>query len=241
MYRFRRRESVAVEFAAFQCRLASRLDLAPKWERPYSRGMSWVRLKSPFCDHPFRWSETARKAPSLSVWLFTASNRFFFFFFFNWPLGLNRACLDSAKCSIYFSCWAASIFCQHRSSARYTHTHTHTHTHTYCCTSLRITHARTHTAAGLFWVFLLCLCWVINNSALLIILCTTSLLHNLRRFVGDRLLPKANTVTSLVAASLCSCHLKVSWWRPPNRAQYSNIFAFSNMPEGQDRSPVRYI
>ena len=34
-----------------------------------------------------------------------------FFFFFNWPLGLSRVCLDSAKCSIYFSCWAASIFC----------------------------------------------------------------------------------------------------------------------------------
>ena len=40
---------------------------------------------------------------------------------------------------------------------------------------------------------------------------------------------------------LRGCHLKVSRRRPPNRAQYSNILAFSNMPEGQDKSPVRYI
>ena len=237
MNRLRRRESAAVEFAAFrQCRLASRLDLAPKWERPYSWGMSWVPLRSPFVIiHAVDLRLRGRHRRSVFGFS-AASNRLFFF---NWPLGLNRVCLDSAKCSIYFSCWAASIFCQRRFSARCTHTHT------YCCTSLRIT-CDTHahlpcSVARLFWVFLLCLCWVINNSALLIILCTTSFLHNARRFVGDRLLPKANTDNSLGAASLCSCHLKVSWWRPPNRAQYSNIFAFSNMPEGQDKSPVRYI
>ena len=32
---------------------------------------------------------------------------------------------------------------------------------------------------------------------------------------------------------LCGCHLKVSRRRPPNRAQYSNILAFSNMPEAK--------
>ena len=37
---------VHVEYAAFQRRLASRL--AVKWDRPYSRVMSWVRLKSQF-------------------------------------------------------------------------------------------------------------------------------------------------------------------------------------------------
>ena len=60
---------VCVEFAAFQCRLATRL--APKWEQPYSRATVVGSLEITVCDHPCRWSETARKAPSLSVWLFS--------------------------------------------------------------------------------------------------------------------------------------------------------------------------
>ena len=60
---------VCVEFAAFQCRLATRL--APKREQPYSRATVVGSLEITVCDHPCRWSETARKALSLSVWLFS--------------------------------------------------------------------------------------------------------------------------------------------------------------------------
>ena len=81
--------------------LASHLDLAPKWERPYSRGMSWVRLKSPFVIiHAVDLRLRGRHRRSVFGFS-AASNRLFFFI---WPLGLNRVCLDSAKCSIYFSC-----------------------------------------------------------------------------------------------------------------------------------------
>ena len=81
--------------------------------------------------------------------------------FFFWPLGLSRVCLDSAKCSIYFSCWAASIFCN-------MHTHILLHMPPY--------NTRMHILRSRLWVFLLCLYWVINNSALLIKLCTKSFL-----------------------------------------------------------------
>ena len=53
----------------FQCRLATHL--APKWEQPYSRATVVGALEITVCDHSCRWSETARKAPSLSVWLFS--------------------------------------------------------------------------------------------------------------------------------------------------------------------------
>ena len=69
---------VCVDFAAFQCRLATRL--APKWEQPYSRATVVGSLEITVCDHPCRWSETARKAPSLSVWLFSCLLQAFFFF-----------------------------------------------------------------------------------------------------------------------------------------------------------------
>ena len=131
MYRLRRRESIsaAVEFAAFQCRLASRLDLAPKWERPYSRGMSWVRLKSPFVIiHAVALRLRGRHRRS--VFSFSAASKRLFFF--NWPLGLNRVCLDSAKCSIYFSCWAASIFCNMHAHILLHMPPYNTRTHTNC-------------------------------------------------------------------------------------------------------------
>ena len=41
-----------VEFAAFQCRLATRL--APKWEQPYSRATVVGSLEITVCDHPCR-------------------------------------------------------------------------------------------------------------------------------------------------------------------------------------------
>ena len=43
---------VCVEFAAFQCRLATRL--APKWEQPYSRAIVVGSLEITVCDHPCR-------------------------------------------------------------------------------------------------------------------------------------------------------------------------------------------
>ena len=67
-----------------------------------------------------------------------------------------------------------------------------------------------------------------------------TVIHNVRRFVGDRLLPKAYTVISLgvfrfyVAATLKSVG-------EGHQIEPNNILAFSNMPEGQDKSPVRYI
>ena len=72
------------KFTAFQCvsRLASRLDLAPKWERPYSRGLSWVRLKSPFVIiHAVDLRLRGRHRRSVFGFS-AASNRLFFFFFF---------------------------------------------------------------------------------------------------------------------------------------------------------------
>ena len=120
--------------------------------------LSWARLKSPFVIiHAADLRLRGRH--HRSVFGFSAaSNRLFFF---NWPLGLSRVCLDSAKCSIYFSCWAASIFCN-------MHAHTLLHMPPY--------NTRMHILRSRLWVFLLCLCWVINNSALLIKLCTKSFL-----------------------------------------------------------------
>ena len=43
---------VCVEFAAFQCRLATRL--APKWEQPYSRATVVGSLEITAWDHPCR-------------------------------------------------------------------------------------------------------------------------------------------------------------------------------------------
>ena len=43
---------VCVEFAAFQCRLATRL--APKWEQPYSRATVVGSLEITVCDDPCR-------------------------------------------------------------------------------------------------------------------------------------------------------------------------------------------
>ena len=43
---------VCVEFAPFQCRLATRL--APKWEQPYSRATVVGSLEITICDHPCR-------------------------------------------------------------------------------------------------------------------------------------------------------------------------------------------
>ena len=61
----------------------------------------WARLKSPFVIiHAADLRLRGRH--HRSVFGFSAaSNRLFFF---NWPLGLSRVCLDSTKCSIYFSC-----------------------------------------------------------------------------------------------------------------------------------------
>ena len=87
MYRLRRRESAAVVFAAFQCRLASRLDLALKWERPYSRGMSWVRLKSPFVIiHAVDLRLRGRHRRSVFGFS-AASNRLLFSFFLFFLIG----------------------------------------------------------------------------------------------------------------------------------------------------------
>ena len=68
-----------------------------------------------------------------------------------------------------------------------------------------------------------------------------TVIHNVRRFVGNRLLPKAYTVISLgvffyVAATLKS--VGEGHQIEPNIAISS---LSSNMPEGQDKSPVRYI
>ena len=145
MYRLRRRES------AFQFHLARCLDLAPKWERPYSRGMSWVRLKSPFVIiHAVDLRLRGRHRRSVFGFS-AASNRLFFFFFFNWPLGLNRVCLDSATCTIYFS----MLSCQHLLPASiFWKMHTHILLHKPPCNT------RTHTycGRGCFEFFLLCLC-----------------------------------------------------------------------------------
>ena len=138
MYRLRRRESAAVEFAAFQCRLASRLDLAPKWERPYSRAMSWVRLKSPFViihAVDLRLGEEGTVAQCLAFQLPAITG--FFFFFFNWPgLGLNRVCLSKVLNLLFLlSCQhllPASIFCKMPTHILLHKPPYNTRTHTYC-------------------------------------------------------------------------------------------------------------
>ena len=98
--------------------------------------LSWARLKSPFVIiHAADLRLRGRH--HRSVFGFSAASTRLFFFF-NWPLCLSRVCLDSAKCSIYFSCWAASIFCN-------MHTHMLLHMPPYN------THAHTAVAALSFF------------------------------------------------------------------------------------------
>ena len=114
-------------------------------------------------------------------------------------------------------------------------------THTYCCTCLRITHACTY--CGRSFEF--------SSSAFAEL---SIIVHYSSNYVQShsycntqcKKVRWGQVVTKSIhchfpwSLLLCGCHLKVSRRRPPNRAQYSNILAFSNMPEGQDKSPVRY-
>ena len=120
---------VCVEFAAFQCRLATRL--APKWEQPYSRATVVGSLEITVCDHPCRWYETARH--HRSVFGFSAaSNRLFFLI---GPLVWAEYALTQQSAQFTFPAElpASSAIC----------------THTYCCTCLR----GMHILRSRLWVF----------------------------------------------------------------------------------------
>ena len=67
-----------------------------------------------------------------------------------------------------------------------------------------------------------------------------TVIHNVKKVRWGQVVTKSIHCHSLGVFFYVAATLK-SVGRPPNRAQYSNIFAFSNMPEGQDKSPVRYI
>ena len=68
-----------------------------------------------------------------------------------------------------------------------------------------------------------------------------TVIHNVRRFVGDRLLPKAYTVISLEVFFYVAPTLKSVGEGHQIEPKIAISSLFSNMPEGQDKSPVRYI
>ena len=100
MYRLHRRESA---WSSQPSNVVSPPVLLRSGNNLTRERLSWARLKSPFVIiHAADLRLPGRHYRSEAVFGFSAaSNRLFFF---NWPLGLSRVCLDSAKCSIYFSC-----------------------------------------------------------------------------------------------------------------------------------------
>ena len=156
MYRLHRRESA---WSSQRSNVVSPPVLLRSGNNLTHERLLWARLKSPFVIiHAADLRLRGRH--HRSVFGFSAASNKLFFFLIG-PLVWAEYALTQQSAQFTFPAElpASSAIC----------------THTYCCTCLHITHACTYCGRG-FEFFLLCLCWVINNSALLIKLFTKSLL-----------------------------------------------------------------